>query len=233
MVPDSGAGETTPANWCLAPSASLLLGHEVPINQNLNDAQNGFYLLMDLSGRVRMEECDDSREQQLVEVGQWGRLAQRDHADHHCHADLHHLYTTCQWGRLAQHHHADLCCRGDHRRHADLHHHGNLHGHADCHTCVGFGAKVWKVWGEIAGGCQTGLDLLTKKLFTEGRPGAEIGECDLDKPNDVKQCFYKKEINNASQGADTGWDRGLQSARPDQGRRVQWKSLLVNSQKYS
>ena len=28
----------------------------------------------DLSGRVRMEECDDSREQQLVEVGQWGRL---------------------------------------------------------------------------------------------------------------------------------------------------------------
>ena len=70
----------------------------------------------DLSGRVRMEECDDSREQQLVEVG--------------------------QWGRLAQHHHADLCCRGDHRRHAHLHHHGNLHGHADCHTCVGFGAKV-------------------------------------------------------------------------------------------
>ena len=26
-----------------------------------------------LSGRVRMEDCDESREQQLVEVGQWGR----------------------------------------------------------------------------------------------------------------------------------------------------------------
>ena len=28
----------------------------------------------DHSGRVRMEECDDTREQQLVEIGQWGRF---------------------------------------------------------------------------------------------------------------------------------------------------------------
>ena len=26
-----------------------------------------------------MEECDDSREQQLIEVGQWGRLALRSY----------------------------------------------------------------------------------------------------------------------------------------------------------
>ena len=90
MVPDSGAGETTPASWCLAPSASLLLGPEVPakiriLHKMLLDFN--FEWNCDLSGRVRMEECNDSREQQLVEVGQWGRLAQHHYADHHCHAD--------------------------------------------------------------------------------------------------------------------------------------------------
>ena len=33
-----------------------------------------FELVDDHSGRVRMEECDDTREQQLVEIGQWGRF---------------------------------------------------------------------------------------------------------------------------------------------------------------
>ena len=47
MVLDTGDGETTPANWCLAPSASLALGHEVPAKK-LNTTQNavGFELLM-------------------------------------------------------------------------------------------------------------------------------------------------------------------------------------------
>ena len=65
-----------------------------------------------------MEECDDTREQQLVEVGQWGRL-----------------------GQDGQDSHADLHCRDDYCRHADLHRHGNLHCHADCHECVGFGGS--------------------------------------------------------------------------------------------
>ena len=56
-----------------------------------------------------MEECDDTREQQLVEVGQWGRLAQDGHTD-----------------QDGQDGHADLHCRG------------NLHCHADCHEYVGF-----------------------------------------------------------------------------------------------
>ena len=71
-----------------------------------------------------MEECDETREQQLVEVGQWGRLGQYAPAD-----------------QDGQDGHADLHCRDEYCCHADLHRHGNLHCHADCHECVGFGGS--------------------------------------------------------------------------------------------